>query len=255
MTATLRDKADLFDRIQRQFRRAERHRRRIAFLTALDEIARRGPPAPSPHSPPHESARRVDDEGRVRFEQAMRDLLVRVHGRTSSRPTPGDPTAWWSNERVSGYRMWSVTGGALWGAKTQWSSATKTAQCLKGHAVAGSVPHLSDHCGAPPCGIYALKDPERLWRRARRQLVRTPTAVGLVEMEGRVIEHTGGYRAERAVITRLAVIAALPTGEARLGLFDERADIECMCRVPRTAPTPLEASTLREAIDMARAWL
>jgi hypothetical protein len=256
MTLALREKADLFDRIQRQFRRAERHRERIAFQAALDEIARRGPPVPAPPPPPPApTARQVDAEERARFDQAMRDLLVRVHARPVPDRTRQDDGAWWSNERVAGYRVWSISQGGLWGAKTRWDSPTKSAVCLKGHGATGTIPHLEAECGEPACGIYALKDPDAAWARAWHQMTQVTTAIGMVEMEGRVIEHSHGYRAERATITRLCVIARLPTREVRLALLDEAGDIERLCRAPATVAMPLSRPDLGEALEMARAWL
>jgi hypothetical protein len=161
MNLALRDKADLFDRIQRQFQRARHHRRRMAFQAALDEIARRGPPRPTPTpttalSP---AQRAVDAEERARFDQAMRDLLVRVSTRRVADRARQGAGAWWSNERVVGYRVWSLVQGGLWGAKTRWDSPIKSAVCLKGHGARDTIPHLEADCGEPACGIYALKDP------------------------------------------------------------------------------------------------
>lgn len=53
------------------------------------------------------------------------------------------------------------------------------------------------------CGIHAMKDPARLARAGRSAAV-----VGRVAMWGRVIEHTKGYRAERAYPSRLALVCS-----------------------------------------------
>lgn len=182
----------------------------------------------------------------------MRDLLVRVHGRTGPA-APHGSGVWWSNEPVVGYRMWSVTEAGLWGAKTRWTSITKAAVCLKGREIPMAVPHLAAHCGEPACGIYAMKHQEAIWREAQRKARRGVTAVGRVAMEGRVIEHTAGYRAASATITRLCVMTALP--EVRVARLDDSEVIDRLCRDPATVPMPSTHATMAEAIDLARDWL
>lgn len=96
----------------------------------------------------------------------------------------------WSPEAVMGWRGWDVSGGHLLGHYRQpWKSSMFVAGCEKGH------PRPEWRCN---CGIYALKDPADV----------TGVVIGRVAMEGVVIEHEQGYRAERARIVELWVGAS-----------------------------------------------
>jgi hypothetical protein len=127
-------------------------------------------------------------------------------------------------EPITAYRLWLADrAGNLssLGSRSAWPPETWIqAECL-------FKPHDAPVAGCS-CGIYAKKDLEGvvalsirlfpwMWSSANRGAVRAPTPttllrkrvgiLGKVELAGKVIEHDGGYRAERA---RIAEIVALP---------------------------------------------
>lgn len=103
-------------------------------------------------------------------------------------PVPSRPSeTHWSPEVVIGWRGWDVSGGYLVGHHGQpWKQSTFVASCSVGHR------KPEWHCN---CGVYALKRPEV-----------HGAVLGRVAMDGTVIEHENGYRAERARILELWVI-------------------------------------------------
>lgn len=137
----------------------------------------------------------------------------------------------WSPHPVVGYRVWAVMRDRVKGFRSVWSQPRFNAAC-ENEAAYGPVPHVGERCG---CGIYAAKDPMLLTREfpgivkrrplenKRPQLPTPAVAVGRVELSGRVVEHTHGYRAQIAEVTTLV------TGSRR-GVFrfddpDEIADL------------------------------
>lgn len=144
---------------------------------------------------------------------------------------------YWSPEPVVGYRYWRVDVDGLRGVRgTRWSSPRLEAFCRWG--VAGPVPHPEGECGAPPCGIYVLKDPQDLitgysrdaaWAQFVGGGVRMLEAgvYGAVSLSGRVIEHERGYRAARARV--LGVVVA---GPRRLLVVDDDARLRRLFEDP-----------------------
>jgi hypothetical protein len=123
-----------------------------------------------------------------------------------SRPSPSlwDPTldrnTYWSPTPILGFRVWEV-GKQLHGAKRPWPTPTYEAGCLRGGTELqdDQIPHTGG-CRKPPCGIYAMKDPDALLRYGGPE-----RAIGLVELSGKVVEHDFGYRARRATAVFLVV--------------------------------------------------
>jgi chorismate mutase len=110
----------------------------------------------------------------------------------------------WSPFAIRAYRIWHMRQGRLFGAaQTLWEEPELTAVCGRG-AGRDEVPHSDGRCGVPPCGIYASKHPDVL---VRNFAAAWPGAMGLVELTGKVVEHAAGYRAERARVVALAVVA------------------------------------------------
>lgn len=109
----------------------------------------------------------------------------------------------WSPIPVHGYRMWVVRGNGLHGAMTRWRTPDLSSVCL--NQVRGEdIPHSVRKCGPPPCGIYATKDLAVL----RRELGVGDVdgyVIGVVALEGKVIEHARGYRGAKA---RVAAVTA-----------------------------------------------
>ena len=110
----------------------------------------------------------------------------------------------WSPQPVLGYRMWNIVQGSVSGVVEPWRTRTKVARCLNGRP-GEDLPHSNGVCGPPACGIYATKDPGVIWDQMPRE---RDWAIGIVEMSGKVVEHSRGYRAQRAEMVALAIVAA-----------------------------------------------
>jgi len=217
---TRRHKAEQFVRFQHQFARARTRRDLDEFKHTLDGLLTRVrlqtkqqvPLATIPPAPISDT----DGTSRQGFDQSMRDLLVRVHGRPLPRPEPASPRprrgTWWSNQPVFGYRVWELVDNEMHGARTVWTEPHKEAECLNRRGNPEQpVPHEVGICGNPPCGIYAMKDADQIRNLVETTLerCRTPVtlAVGIVAMSGRVIEHRQGYRAERVNVAALGLVS------------------------------------------------
>ncbi len=126
-------------------------------------------------------------------EALLTDLVARIEQRHGEA---------WMPTAIPGYRMWNITQGQVTGAVTPWTRRSKRAVCLNG-VTGEDLPHSNGRCGPPPCGIYATKKPEYVYERIQRM---RNWAIGLVALAGKVVEHTHGYRAQRASIEALCMI-------------------------------------------------
>lgn len=255
-SGTRRHQAERFIRFQHQFARARRRRDHDEFKHSLDRLLTRvhsqsPPPAPVILVP---TASRSDSDAasREHFDQSMRDLLVRVHGRPHDQDTPGPRRGtWWSNQPVVGYRVWELIDDELHGARTAWCEPLKKAECLSGRGRSGQpIPHDLGVCGNPPCGIYAMKGVGSI-----RQLVETTLercrapimlAVGIVSMSGRVIEHEHGYRAERASVTALSLFEVTADGGVAVAVTADPRMISAAFSSPRQTHTALQVENLAD---------
>ncbi len=130
------------------------------------------------------------------LEQTLRELGIEVD-------------AHWSPTPILAFRAWRLEDNALVGIHTAWDSPSLSAICATTGERIG-VPHSDRRCGVPGCGIYALKSVETLFSTYRLRF--DPThAVGLVALEGKVVEHELGYRAQNA--TAVAVAATTYTNQ------------------------------------------
>lgn len=117
-------------------------------------------------------------------------------------PRPSD--VHWSPETVIAWRGWDLGQGCLVGHYRQpWKTSTMVATCRVGHR------RPEWQCN---CGIYALKEPGQV----------DGVVVGRVALEGVVIEHEDGYRAERARIVELWV----PDEQVREWVRQRYPDVE-----------------------------
>jgi len=119
--------------------------------------------------------------------------------RTPLRPL-GEPM--WSPTPVLAYRLWWIRNNVVHGARTTWDVPYLDAHCPVRND--GACPHSDGRCGPLGCGIYGLKDPRRLRGWLHLRTARGWIA-GLVAMSGKVVEHTYGYRAERADVVAAVV--------------------------------------------------
>lgn len=106
----------------------------------------------------------------------------------------------WSPTPVVGYRVWQMADRGMRGAWSTWSRPEYTAKCPKG----GGVPHTGRRCSmvGSGCGVYATKSLDSLVTEYSIGPT-TRHAMAVVGLSGRVIEHTHGYRAERATVIAL----------------------------------------------------
>ncbi len=179
-------------------------------------------------------------------------LATRTHARglvERSRTDPIDLEVLWSPVPVTGYRAWNIRHDGLYGARRRWLRPTLTAGCREGL----DVPHVDGRCAevAFGCGIYAAKSVPRLLADFDID-GDTRVAVGRVDLEGRVVEHDHGYRAQQATVRALAVV---DRDVVRFAADEER--IRGLFIDPREAPLlaaqvgrlPLPTRELRRLID------
>lgn len=131
---------------------------------------------------------RLDDE-----RAGLLSALELVLGEQLAEITEDHGEAW-SPWPVLAYRIWGVTNGGLVGMFEEWPTPVKEATCSK-FSANPDIPHTDRRCGEPRCGIYATRSPESAMRRRPSE---GGWAVGLVAMTGKVVEHEGGFRAQRA---------------------------------------------------------
>ena len=156
--------------------------------------------------------------------------------------------AMWSPTAVLGYRVWILNKDGLHGARYRWETPSLTAVCR----VPGELPHTDGRCAqvAFGCGIYAAKDSGALMRSVGGTN-RGRFGVGLVGLEGKVVEHERGYRAERAT-----VLAFVLVDRGTMRMVDDTDELESLFRNPLATPplgsdyagVPTDVSSLRAAI-------
>jgi hypothetical protein len=124
----------------------------------------------------------------------------------------------WSPWPIIGYRVWTLRHQGIYGgAAFRWEQASLVAECrIPKRLRRPGAPHtLEDEVCAGRCGINAYADPFDVVADSRLAPIRLPgerTAdararanrlYGVVSLSGKVIEHSDGYRAERAVVRGL----------------------------------------------------
>jgi hypothetical protein len=112
----------------------------------------------------------------------------------------------WSPVPVRGFRAWRVADNRVRGSQSHWTSAAYEATCLRS-VPNDDIPHSEQICGPPACGIYATKTMEKFPTSITGGLAEGH-AFGVVAMTGKVVEHEGGYRSQRASVVALAVRSA-----------------------------------------------
>jgi len=156
--------------------------------------------------------------------------------------------AMWSPTAVLGYRVWILNKDGLYGARYRWETPSLTAVCR----LPGELPHTDGRCAqvAFGCGIYAAKDSGALMRSVGGTH-RGRFGIGLVGLEGKVVEHERGYRAERATVLAFALV-----DRGMMRMIEDEAEMEALFRNPLATPpigaaiarVPTDASSLRGAI-------
>jgi len=143
--------------------------------------------------------------------------------RASVEPTPET----WSPVPVLGYRYWAIKGNGAHGFRTRWPTLHMEAVCRQSPQDQ-DIPHTDGRCGRLGCGVYAVKSLDPLLA-AISQESEGWYLVGLVGLEGKVVEHDLGYRASSA-----AVIAAAAVGDAELFLTTDQRELTALFAQPRT---------------------
>ncbi|KAA8887043.1 hypothetical protein F3087_19175 [Nocardia colli] len=120
---------------------------------------------------------------------------------------------------VYGLRTFTLDRGTLrpvfdWNGSTAWGDGTCIAECNRGER--HQVP--ADGC---TCGVYSFRDLNRL----RQQYSQSAAIVGVVALEGRVVEGVSGWRAQAARLVALwertpGVVHGLP-GVKRCGQLED----------------------------------
>ena len=178
---------------------------------------RYGAPAPSPAQRlddrvrSHRARLRFIDEQMVELAAERRRLAQEIAGyekglalvlRTEIERLRERHGEAWSPVAIRAYRVWQLDGGRMRGARTVWPDPWLVAECARGGGRA-EVPHSDGRCGPPGCGIYAAKHPELLLKGFA---MAWDGAMGLVELTGKVVEHTHGYRGQRAGVVALGLV-------------------------------------------------
>lgn len=149
----------------------------------------------------------------------------------------------WSPTPVLGYRIWAWNNGELHGVRTHWTEPRLTATCGTTHD-GMEVPHSDGRCGRLGCGIYAAKKAGLLLSEFAPAL-RSSFAVGLIGLEGKVVEHERGYRGAAATVVALVAVdrmkAEFTTDPQRLDLLFGGAPIEESSRTLPDRPSLFEA--------------
>jgi hypothetical protein len=179
------------------------------------------------------------DRGRDDLTAALDAIVARAPQRLrpvfKPRPAtrPFDPNeAFWSPTAILGFRGWQITDRVLHGAKRAWPTPRYVAGCLRGsqEILTTDVPHTRGECGAPPCGIYATKEPGPIVDMFID--LGAPFALGLVELAGKVVEHEYGYRAaEATAVAMVVIVGGRVVNVDRVpatGLFDDRTPMESL---------------------------
>lgn len=168
----------------------------------------------------------------------IEDILDRVREEHDER---------WSPAPVRGFRVWRIKSGAIWGNQVVWEGPTLISRCLR--SVPGEdVPHSVRRCGPPSCGIYAVKS-LNLFPDDIASCEFGDTAVGVVALAGKVVEHELGYRAQRAAVVAIAINHA-----GRRLVTKRKRDIRQLFQDPAGAVDRLEKTT-DSSPDEARAFL
>ena len=109
----------------------------------------------------------------------------------------------WSPTPVMAYRVWDFKDSGFYGFRKRWHESVFTATCIS----SGDVPHTDGRCSSVAfgCGVYASKVVDQLLR-STRLTANQNFAAGLVALEGKVVEHERGYRAERARVISLVIV-------------------------------------------------
>lgn len=145
----------------------------------------------------------------------------------------------WSPSPVRGFRVWRIEDNKVMGNQVPWDSPTLVGRCLR-EIPGEDLPHSVSRCGPPACGIYAVKELDMFPPGIGRGVIHN-SVVGVVAMQGKVIEHEDGYRSQRAT----AIAVSANDGARRLTTADP-AEIDALFSDPAAA---LSEAGPRRSVD------
>lgn len=108
----------------------------------------------------------------------------------------------WSPDPIRGFRVWRIEDDRVMGNQVHWDSPTLESECLR-EIPGEDLPHAMDRCGPPACGIYTVKDLDMFPTDVARGMVHN-SVVGVVAMYGKVVEHSDGYRSQKATAVAIS---------------------------------------------------
>lgn len=146
----------------------------------------------------------------------------------------------WSPSPMRGFRVWRIDDGRVMGNQVPWDSPTLTSRCLR-ELPGDDLPHPVDRCGPPACGIYAVKHLDMFPPGVAGGVIHN-SVVGVVAMQGKVVEHEDGYRAQKAT----AIALSANDGRRRL-LTADPGEIETLFSDPAGALS--HAEPMRSTAD------
>lgn len=243
-----RDRYDIEDRLEPVTRLEESMKRRGGRLTALQ---RRWVALQSQLDEVRSEIEAVESEleGSKRAGALLIDeILEAVANEYGQR---------WSPVPIRGFRVWRIEDSVVKGSQVDWPEPTMESRCLR--AVPGEdIPHSVDRCGPPACGVYAVKRLDMFPADLTGGEIHR-SVVGVVALTGKVVEHTDGYRAQRAEAVAVAI-----NHEGRHWLVDEPELIRELFEDPetailahgtrRTSDPGRQHAFLADAIDKETKW-
>ena len=150
----------------------------------------------------------------------------------------------WSPQPVLGYRLWGGSREELHGVKVPWTSRSLVATCLS-RGGDEEIPHSDGRCGRLGCGVYAAKTVERLYEEFGVADM-GDVALGVVALQGKVVEHEAGYRGAEATVVALGA-----TLEGHLLLTADPAEIDAVFATPELIlQAPLAESPSQSLVEM-----
>lgn len=165
--------------------------------------------------------------------------------------TPPDIEEYWTPETITGWRNWRLAGNGLTVLLGMNNAFWRKPSIEASHRGPSTIPHNAPSWGCN-CGINAVKGLDTLLVSNGLASQRSHTIYGTVAMSGIVHEYELGYRAQRATVTGLFLIAKVndwtPTS-----IWEKRADIlrkhyRCPVRLTLNHDHRLDTDIVKEHI-------
>jgi hypothetical protein len=164
----------------------------------------------------------------------------------------------WAPTPIHGYRMWWIENNVFHGSQMPWTTPTMSSSCLR-EVPGEDIPHSESRCGPPACGVYAVKDFDMFPARVSDH-TEEGSAVGVVAMTGKVIEHAHGYRAARASVLAIWVrhggnwLATADPEQIRALFDDPQVTVRSHGKTGFTPPSAVRAF-LESSSEKEETWI